>query len=116
MLLFAVIEIREYLTPDGTSPYANWFNNLNAEAAAKVATAVTRMSQGNLSNAKSVGSGIQEYRIDFGPGYRVYFGREGDRLVILLGGGSKKRQQDDIRRAQELWADYRRRRKMEKEK
>jgi putative addiction module killer protein len=71
------------------------------------------MAQGNLSNAKSVGGGIQEYRIDFGPGYRIYFGRAGERLVILLGGGTKKRQQDDIHRAQSLWADYRRRKKEE---
>jgi putative addiction module killer protein len=63
-----VIEIREYLAPDGISPYAKWFDELNAQAAAKVATAVARMAQGNLSNAKSVGTGVYEYRIDFGPG------------------------------------------------
>jgi putative addiction module killer protein len=68
---------------------------------------------GNLSNTKSVGGGIQEYRIDFGPGYRIYLGRDGERLVILLGGGTKKRQRDDIHRAQNLWADYRRRKKEE---
>jgi putative addiction module killer protein len=109
-----VIELREYVAADGSSPYAKWFNGLNAQAAAKVAIAATRMAQGNLSNAKSVGAGLQEYRIDFGPGYRIYFGRDGDRLVILLGGGTKKRQQDDIRRAQALWSDYRRRKKEEK--
>ena len=70
--------------------------------------AITRIAQGNLSNAKSVGAGLQEYRIDFGPGYRIYFGRAGDHLIILLGGGTKKRQRDDIARAQELWADYKR--------
>jgi putative addiction module killer protein len=108
-----VIEIREYLAADGTSPYSRWFNRLNAQAAAKVTTALTRMAQGNLGNAKSVGAGVQECRIDFGPGYRIYFGRDGDRLVILLGGGSKKRQQDDIRAAQALWSDYRRRKQKE---
>lgn len=108
-----MIEVREYLTTGGTSPYANWFNRLNATAAAKVTIAVTRMAQGNLGNAKSVGSGVQEYRIEFGPGYRIYFGRDGDRLVILLGGGTKKRQQDDIRDAQAYWADYRRRKRKE---
>ena len=71
------------------------------------------MAQGNLGNAKSVGSGVQEYRIEFGPGYRIYFGRDGDRLVILLGGGTKKRQQDDIRDAQAYWVDYRRRKRKE---
>ena len=104
-----MIDVREYLAADGSSPYAKWFNALNAPAAAKVAIAITRMAQGNLSNAKSVGGGIQEYRIDFGPGYRIYFGRDGERLVILLGGGTKKRQRDDVHRAQNLWADYKQR-------
>lgn len=113
MLPVVVIDVREYLAADGSSPYRKWFNSLNAQAAAKVAMAVTRMEQGNLSNAKSVGAGLQEYCIDFGPGYRIYFGRDGDRLVILLAGGTKKRQQEDIRRAQALWADYKRRRKEE---
>ncbi len=113
MLPLIVIEVREYVATDGSSPYAKWFNSLNAQAAAKIAIATTRIAQGNLSNAKSVGAGLQEYRIDFGPGYRIYFGRDGDRLVILLGGGTKKRQQDDIRRAQALWADYKRRKKEE---
>jgi putative addiction module killer protein len=108
------MDVREYVTADGSSPYAKWFNGLNSHAAAKVAIAVSRMAQGNLSNAKSVGAGLQEYRIDFGPGYRIYFGRDGERLVILLGGGTKARQQDDIRRAQALWSDYRRRKKEEK--
>jgi putative addiction module killer protein len=108
------MEVREYVAADGSSPYAKWFNSLNGPAAAKVAIAVSRMAQGNLSNAKSVGAGLQEYRIDFGPGYRIYFGRDGERLVILLGGGTKTRQQDDIRRAQALWSDYRRRKKEEK--
>lgn len=108
-----MIEVREYLTTVGTSPYAKWFNRLNAAAAAKVTIAVTRMAQGNLANAKSVGSGVQEYRVDFGPGYRIYFGRDGERLVILLGGGTKKRQQDDIHDAQANWSDYRRRKRKE---
>jgi putative addiction module killer protein len=108
-----VIEVREYVAADGSTPYAKWFNNLNAPAAAKVAIAVTRMAHGNLSKVKSVGAGLQEYRIDFGPGYRIYFGRDGDRLIILLGGGTKKRQQEDIRRAHGLWTEYRWRKKGE---
>ncbi len=113
MLPLVVIDVREYLAADGSSPYRKWFNSLNAQAAAKVAIASTRIEQGNLSNAKSVGAGLHEYCIDFGPGYRIYFGRDGDRLVILLGGGTKKRQQEDIRRAQALWVDYKRRKKEE---
>jgi putative addiction module killer protein len=82
---------------------------LNALAAAKVATALTRLAAGNFSNVNGVGSGVFEYRIDFGPGYRVYFGKEGERLVILLGGGTKKRQQQDINAAVAHWQDYKRR-------
>ena len=64
------------------------------------------MAAGNLSNAKSVGAGVLEFRIDFGPGYRVYFGRDGETLVILLTGGTKKRQQRDILAARAFWLDY----------
>lgn len=82
-----------------------------AQAAAKVTITITRLGQGNFSNVKGVGSGVYEYRIDFGPGYRIYFGKDGDRLVILLGGGTKKRQQRDITNAITLWHDYKRRKK-----
>ena len=85
-----MIEIREYIDTLGRSPFARWFDGLNARAAAKVATALARMAQGNLSNAKSIGAGVSEYRIDFGPGYRVYFGKDGDTLIILLGGGHQE--------------------------
>jgi putative addiction module killer protein len=71
------------------------------------------MAQGNFSNAKSVGAGVSEYRIDFGPGYRVYFGKDGDTLVILLGGGIKKRQGKDIEAAHDLWREYKRRKRQE---
>ena len=60
-----------------------------------------------------MGAGVLEYRIDFGSGYRVYFGRDGDTLIILLGGGTKKRQQNDIKIAQGLWQEYRRRKRGE---
>ena len=91
---------------DGSSPFAKWFSALNAHAAAKVAVALYRLEQGNVSNVKSVGKGVSEYKIDFGPGYRIYFGEEGDELVILLGGGAKKTQDKDIKIAQMLWAEY----------
>ncbi len=108
-----MVAIREYVDPDGRSPYARWFNRLDAQAAAKVTTALVRMEQGNLSNAKGVGAGVFEHRIDFGPGYRVYFGKDGDALIILLGGGTKKRQQRDIETAQDFWQEYRRRKRRE---
>ncbi|MDH3830308.1 MAG: type II toxin-antitoxin system RelE/ParE family toxin [Gammaproteobacteria bacterium] len=104
-------EVREYLDAKGNSPYAKWFGRLNVPAAIKVATAIHRVAQGNCSNVKGVGAGVYEYRIDFGPGYRIYFGRDGDRLVILLAGGTKKRQHVDITTAKTRWRDYKRRRR-----
>ncbi len=101
----------EYLREDGSSPFGRWFTRLDAIAAAKVAMALYRLEQGNMSNVKSVGKGVSEYRIDFGPGYRVYFGQAGDALVILLGGGTKKRQRRDISNAQKLWAEYKSRKR-----
>ncbi len=108
-----MIEIREYVDAEGRSLYAKWFDRLNARVAAKVATALVRMKHGNLSNAKGVGAGVSEYRIDFGPGYRVYFGKDGDTLIILLGGGTKKRQHKDIETAQDLWREYKQRKQQE---
>jgi len=105
-----VVELRYYLSSDGKSPFEHWFSELDAAAAAKVSVALVRLEQGNLSNVKGVGEGVLEYRIDWGPGYRVYFGRDGETLVILLTGGTKKRQQRDIHTAQTLWSDYKRRR------
>lgn len=105
------MEIREYLDGDGNSPFAAWFGKLDAQAAAKVTIAVVRMEAGNLSNVKTVGGGVMEYRVNWGPGYRIYFGRDGDRLVILLAGGTKRRQQKDIEAAQDRWLDYKQRKK-----
>lgn len=104
-----MIDVREYNDQQGRSPYAEWFNELNARTAAKVTTALTRLALGNFSNVKGVGSGVFECKIDFGPGYRVYFGKDGERLVILLGGGTKKRQQKDIEKALAHWRDYKQR-------
>ena len=108
-----MVEVREFLDEEGSSPYGKWFNRLNAVAAAKVATAIHRMEQGNFSNVKGVGAGVYEYRIDFGPGYRIYFGKDGDQLVILLAGGTKKRQDADVAAAKEFWQDYKRRKRRE---
>ena len=98
-----MLEIRYYVASSGEQPFAEWFADLDPTARAKVAGAIVRMEQGNLSNVKSVGEGVLEYRIDFGPGYRVYSGRDGEVLVILLSGGTKKRQRRDIETAKEYW-------------
>jgi putative addiction module killer protein len=102
-----VIEVVAYVDAKNRSPFARWLDRLPSAAAAKVNTAITRMRQGNLANVKGVGEGVQERRIDWGPGYRIYFGRDGGQLIILLGGGSKKGQEDDIISAKECWKDYR---------
>jgi len=106
-----MITIREYTLENGSSPFADWFDSLNVQAALRVNTYLTRIGQGNISPLKSVGSGVHECRIDWGPGYRVYMGQDGDKLVILLGGGTKKRQQKDIEAAKTLWQHYKKRKK-----
>jgi putative addiction module killer protein len=110
VLPYEVLELRYYLAGDGKSPFEQWYSGLDTAAGAKVAVALARLEQGNLSNVKPVGESVLEYRIDWGPGYRVYFGRDGAVLVILLTGGTKKRQQRDIDTAKTMWDDYKRRR------
>jgi putative addiction module killer protein len=96
----------EYLDETGRSPFGRWRASLDDVARERVTRALTRLSLGNTSNVKGVGGGLNELRIDFGPGYRVYFGWDGKTVVILLGGGTKKRQQSDIEAARMRWLDY----------
>ncbi len=108
-LPLAVITVLEYLDSNGGSLFAKWFATLNAPAGVKVTTALIRIEQGNFSNSKGVGAGVYEYRIDFGPGYRIYFGKDRKTIVILLGGGTKKHQSEDILAARNCWPDFKRR-------
>lgn len=96
-----ILSVVEYVREDGSSPYRAWFDRLHAQAAAKVATAVTRLELGNTSRVKWIGI-VGEYRIDWGPGYRIYLAKDGEALIVLLGGGTKQRQQADIDRAKAL--------------
>ncbi|WP_138933293.1 type II toxin-antitoxin system RelE/ParE family toxin [Roseovarius arcticus] len=98
-----------YVTEAGKVPFEDWFSNLDTTVALKVRTALARIETGNLGDVKPVGQGVSERRITFGPGYRVYFGKDGDKLVILLCGGTKKRQSKDIEQAKEFWNDYKNR-------
>ena len=100
-------QVKELLLPDGSSPYAAWFASLDPIAAAKVSVAAARMEQGNLSKVEWF-RGIGEYKIDWGPGYRIYLAKEGLKIIVLLGGGTKRRQQKDIDEALALWEDYKR--------
>jgi putative addiction module killer protein len=107
-----VLEVRYYITENGRSPFEDWFSSVDSTARAKVAAAIARLEQGNTSNVKSVGEGVLEYRVNFGPGYRVYFGRDGATLVILLTGGTKKRQQQYIAAAAAPLAAYKKRKRL----
>lgn len=102
--------VMEYIREDGTNPYKKWFDSLNSQAAAKVTVAKARLELGNTSNIKWF-DGIGEYRIDWGPGYRVYLVQDGKNLVVLFGGGTKKQQQKDIKKAKELCQEYKSRKR-----
>lgn len=105
-----VIEVREYQTEDGRKPFQEWFRNLrDREARVRIRVRLDRVVLGNLGDVKSVGRGVSELRITYGSGYRIYFGRDGNRIVILLCGGDKRTQRQDIEDAHLFWADYKRR-------
>lgn len=108
-----MVELQEYTNVDGRNPFDRWFKDLDETASLRIRVALTRLSRGNTSNVRPVGQGVSECRINFGPGYRVYFGMDGSKLIILLGGGTKQRQQRDIQLAQQRWQDYRRRKPLE---
>ena len=106
-----MIEIQPYVDRTGRNPFANWFKNLDGDVRARIIEVLARVELGNFSMFKGVGRGLFELRLHFGPGYRIYCGKDGETLVILLGGGTKKRQQSDIEGAQILWHEYKKRKK-----
>lgn len=100
-------DIRRYITPDGRNPFAEWLSSLrDLNAVVKIEQRLDRVRLGNLGNSKSVGEGVCELKIDFGPGYRVYFGQFGSTIVLVLCGGDKSSQEQDIRKAKEYWKEY----------
>lgn len=100
-------EVVAFRTQDGRVPFEEWLDNLkDKRAAARVLARLARVRQGNLGDCKSVGEGVSELRVDYGPGYRVYFGRDGHTLVVLLCGGDKRTQERDIRQAKQSWREY----------
>jgi len=105
------MKIEEYQDPKGISPFSEWFGNLDTQAALLITTILTRIQHGNVSNIKGIGNGVFERTIDQGPGYRIYFGKDGPDLIILLGGGIKRGQQKDIDKAKSLWKEYKGRKK-----
>jgi putative addiction module killer protein len=106
----AAIQVLEYRTENGRNPYLEWLRSLrDREARARVRVRVARVALGNFGDWDNVGGGVSELRIHYGPGYRVYFGRQGNTLVILLCGGDKRTQAQDIALAKAYWADYQQR-------
>ena len=106
------IQLLEYQTEDNKNPFRKWLEGLrDRQARAKIRVRLNRIRLGNFGDSKSVGGGVSELRIPYGPGYRVYFGRKDNTVVILLFGGDKKTQSKDIALAKRYWNDYLRRRK-----
>ena len=96
-------QIREYITEQGRNPFRRWLKKLTKQQAARLGQVLVRVSNGLLRDTKHVGDGVYELRLHMGPGYRIYFGRDGKDLIILLIGGDKSSQQRDIDRAQRYW-------------
>lgn len=108
------MKVQEYIREDGSNPYQQWFDSLDAIAAAKVTVAKSRLELGNTSSVKWF-DGIGEYRIDWGPGYRIYLAQDGKQLIVLFGGGTKKGQQSDISQAKTLYQEYKNRKRKARE-
>ena len=107
-----MFEIRRYRTAHGREPFTEWISGLrDRQAQARIQVRLERLELGNFGDCKPVGAGVSELRIDCGPGYRVYFGRDGQTVVILLSGGDKRKQDTDIKKAVELWQEYEKLRK-----
>jgi putative addiction module killer protein len=103
-----VIEVIQYIDSNGRIPFERWLKNLDSDTKLRISFSISRLESGSIP-AKSVGQGVLELRLNFGPGHRVYFGRDGEELVILLVGGTKKRRDADIETAQLLWREYKNR-------
>src|SRR5690349_12192846 len=99
-------QIKEFLTPEGKSPFREWLESLDTPIRARIQARIFRFEQGNLGDHKSVGQGVWEARIQFGPGHRVYFGKGGNRIILLLCAGDKSTQSKDIKKAQAYWLEY----------
>ena len=106
-----MVRVVHYVSEDGTDSFDAWFRTQSPQVRARIQTRIDRMELGNFGDHKSVGGGVSELRIAFGPGYRLYYGREGNTLVILLGGGTKDHQARDITTAQAGWQAYKQERR-----
>ena len=99
--------IQEFITGDGTNPFREWFDSIkDMQTQVKIDVRLARVRLGNFGDVKSVGKGVYELRIQFGPGYRIYYGLEGNKVVILLCAGDKSSQKKDIKKAIMYWEEY----------
>ena len=106
-------ELQHYTTPDGHDLFAHWLGGLkDRQAQARVAARLIRLNNGNFGDCKPIGSGVWELRIDWGPGYRVYYAIQGKRLILLCDGGDKRTQSADIDRAINRWNEWQQRNKL----
>lgn len=109
-----MLELRHYLTARGKDCFQDWFDALrDRQAQARVEVRVDRLERGLFGDAEPCGEGVWELRIDWGPGYRIYYARAGEQIILVLLGGDKRKQQADIDRAKEYWRDYQQRTKAE---
>lgn len=107
-----MFEIRRYRTASGDEPLTDWLTDLpDRQARARILARLERLEIGNFGDCKFLRDGVSELRVDWGPGYRVYFGRDGRTVIVLLCGGDKRKQDADIKRATELWQEYTNRKK-----
>ena len=100
------LAIREYVKEDGRSLFRDWLDTLDFAVKARIQARVLRFEIGNLGDHKSIGGGVWEARLMFGAGYRIYFGKDGNSIIVLLIGGEKSSQSKDISRAKDFWRDY----------
>jgi putative addiction module killer protein len=101
------LTIREYITPEGRNPFRDWLKSYDIAVQARIQARVSRFEGGNLGDHKTVGGGVSEARLNFGPGYRLYFGKDGVAVILLLVGGDKSSQSKDIAAAKRYWNDFR---------
>jgi putative addiction module killer protein len=100
-------EIETYQTQSGREPFTEWFNAIrDTRTQTRIRRRLDRLEKGNFGDCESVGSGVFELRLHFGPGYRIYFGEMDKAIVLLLCGGDKSTQTQDIRRAKTYWLEY----------
>lgn len=104
------LELRRYQSADGSEPMTNWMSALrDRQARARIETRLARVALGNFGDSKPCRDGVHELRIDWGPGYRVYYARHGQTVILLLLAGDKRSQDADIEQAIAYWQDYKRR-------